>query len=317
MKREWPPPFESDGAAYVFDTRSGFFYEATSDFFYDPKTKLYYGNKQRTYFQFVEGEKPPFRPFNPSTDSKTTENDAEDPSKTDPSKPSADQASNTSTPSTQAPEKKKIAISLKTKKVGSVTPKVPRPSSPTKKSEPTLDAPTPTNQKKRESDINIEKWSGRARENKLTTITTQGKPVCLLCKRKFATQEKLQQHINLSSLHKRNLEKLEETSSDSPQNYRDRARERRDMFSHEPPSKEIADSSIPSLSQARVVTQTETEALGSNIGNVMLQKLAGKSSSAPSVGGNKNEQLRQDWNTIEQIACRGNGVQTSIAGVGK
>ena len=63
IQREWPPAFESSGASYVFDTRSGMFYEPSSNFFYDPKTKLYYSNKKQQYFQFVMGSKNKFQPI--------------------------------------------------------------------------------------------------------------------------------------------------------------------------------------------------------------------------------------------------------------
>ena len=33
-RREWPPNFETDSGAFIFDGRSGMFYEAESDFFY-------------------------------------------------------------------------------------------------------------------------------------------------------------------------------------------------------------------------------------------------------------------------------------------
>ena len=36
MSVEWPPPFDSENVAYIFDARSGFFYEA-SDFFMNLK----------------------------------------------------------------------------------------------------------------------------------------------------------------------------------------------------------------------------------------------------------------------------------------
>ena len=65
--KEWPPPFDSDGAAYIFDARSGFFYEGSSDFFYDPKNKLYYGNKKKGYFRYVPGASPEYQPIDQST----------------------------------------------------------------------------------------------------------------------------------------------------------------------------------------------------------------------------------------------------------
>eukprot|EP00978_Attheya_sp_CCMP212_P047013 scaffold421188_cov47-Attheya_sp.AAC.3 len=69
---EWPPSFESGGAAYVFDARSAFFYEAASDFFYDPKTKLYFSNKKQMYFQHVPGNHPPYEQLLPDETQQTT-----------------------------------------------------------------------------------------------------------------------------------------------------------------------------------------------------------------------------------------------------
>jgi len=69
---EWPPSFESGGAAYVFDARSAFFYEAASDFFYDPKTKLYFSNKKQMYFQHVPGNHPPYEQLLPDENQQTT-----------------------------------------------------------------------------------------------------------------------------------------------------------------------------------------------------------------------------------------------------
>lgn len=60
MSKQWPPPFDSNEAAYIFDVRSGFFYEGASDFFYDPKNKLYYGNKKKAYFRHVPGASPEY-----------------------------------------------------------------------------------------------------------------------------------------------------------------------------------------------------------------------------------------------------------------
>mmetsp|Transcript_3082 Transcript_3082/g.6767 ORF Transcript_3082/g.6767 Transcript_3082/m.6767 type:complete len:511 (+) Transcript_3082:584-2116(+) len=68
MGREWPPHFESAGASFLFDARSGMFYEPSSDFFYDPKTKLYYSNKKQQYFRYDEDKKPhAFRPIGEAT----------------------------------------------------------------------------------------------------------------------------------------------------------------------------------------------------------------------------------------------------------
>jgi len=135
--------------------------------------------------------------------------------------------------------------------------------------------------------------------------TVSGKPVCLVCRRKFADINKLRQHEKLSPLHKQNLlkkKKLEQKTV-SPKievdntlsiEYRDRARERRSMYGPESmPSGtsstlEVAAPIVemgPSLTNARVVTDVDTitpsQSLGeSNIGNKLLQKLGWKKGSA-------------------------------------
>jgi len=406
-KLEWPPQFESSGAAYVFDSRSGFFYEAASDFFYDPKTKLYYGNKQRTYFTYVAGDNPPFRPFsNETSGNDTKENDGATKVTNDAvrlmekmascsSSPSDSTTSATTTGGTTASEaskadKKKIAICLKRKSIGitatvapttaavevtrssshksdsnvkvaiclkkrklgiaatvatksssgmGVTPttvnaEVLSPSSP--KSDSNVEAVPLAPIIRKRYEANMEKWSERFQEMKrevlvpespgsptvtpspipdeqqdttrnVVTATTHGKPVCLLCKRKFADMEKLKQHIELSALHKENLRKKAEADAkkELETNYRDRAKERRTMYGSEPSSIHEEDENlniVSSLIQARPVAVTETvtpdQALGeANIGNKLLQKLGWKSNDNESGG----SQLKQDWKAIEAI----------------
>lgn len=138
--------------------------------------------------------------------------------------------------------------------------------------------------------------------------TPSGKPICMLCRRKFADVDKLRQHEQLSSLHKKNLamkrklqqKKTEVNAANAPATdlkesstveYRDRAKERRSMVnltstSSVPNLKEAADIAEmgPSLSKARRVTTTETvipsQSLGEkNIGNQLLQKLGWKKGS--------------------------------------
>jgi len=195
---------------------------------------------------------------------------------------------------------------------------------------------TPAIQKKHA--VDIEKWCERAREkavengspshNQVTSETQEnpdiskhaatagGKPVCLLCKRKFANADKLDQHIRLSSLHKKNLEKQ---ALNHAQNYRDRASERRSMYQTSETKEVDITNTIPSLSQAREVTRTETQDIlaQGNIGNAMFQKIASGSTKAIKKG--DGDQLRQDWNKIENIANnRGRtNMLSSVAGIGK
>lgn len=65
------------------------------------------------------------------------------------------------------------------------------------------------------------------------------KLACMLCKRKFQSASILQKHIDLSALHKENVQKLQESTSETTldssslqeSRYRDRAKERRQMYS--------------------------------------------------------------------------------------
>uniref|UniRef100_A0A7R9W9B1 G-patch domain-containing protein n=1 Tax=Pseudictyota dubia TaxID=2749911 RepID=A0A7R9W9B1_9STRA len=139
------------------------------------------------------------------------------------------------------------------------------------------------------------------------TKTPDGKPICLLCRRKFASLEKLRQHERVSALHKQNLAKkkaaAEEeakkkkegsngtstaavTAPPSPAvDYRDRAKERRALFGPDAAAGAKPDEEPvvlgPDLDRARAVASAEVvaphESLGeSNIGNKMLQKLGWK-----------------------------------------
>jgi len=63
VARDWPPPFERDGAAYTFDAASGYFYEPSSGFYFDPKHKFYYNAHKQMYFYHTPRTEPPFTKF--------------------------------------------------------------------------------------------------------------------------------------------------------------------------------------------------------------------------------------------------------------
>ena len=148
-------------------------------------------------------------------------------------------------------------------------------------------------------------------------VTTTNKPVCLLCRRKFATVEKLKKHEELSSLHKENLEKKrkeeeakKKKEEESGMDYRDRAHERRIM--HGPAEA----ASLPALprdleeaatTRAAEVVRPEENLGESNIGNVLLQKLGWKSGTSIGRGanGDQDNALVKDWEKIESLAASG------------
>lgn len=128
-KRAWPPCFESSGAAFIFDARSGMFYEPSSDFFYDPKTKLYYSNVRQQYFRYDVDKAPnAFQPVGGDDSHATAATGAAQPSVhgiitpkvvteveevSTESSPTGLVVATLSTPD-KAESKQKIAISLKT-----------------------------------------------------------------------------------------------------------------------------------------------------------------------------------------------------------
>lgn len=53
IKPIWPPSFDTDGGAYIFQSQSGSFLEPKSQFFYCPKSKLYYSCTDGIYYNCV------------------------------------------------------------------------------------------------------------------------------------------------------------------------------------------------------------------------------------------------------------------------
>jgi len=239
-KKEWPPHFESSGASFIFDARSGMFYEPSSDFFYDPKTKLYYGNRQQEYFRYDADKKPyVFQPIGDAgaapgiavPDAAT----AAEESPADVSPPGHAVAAEAKQGAAEA--KPKIAISLKTplpprdpgaksltdiavmEKARLNQKNVHRQVSATSPPGENAAGTLPQAHKKHAKDMT--KWSERGKEMRdddvdaikaqqpatATKATASGQPICVLCRRKFADPDKLQKHERLSALHRDNLAK--------------------------------------------------------------------------------------------------------------
>lgn len=238
---EWPPSFDTDGSSYVFDVRSAMFYEALSDFFYDPKSKLYYGNRTGTYFRYDETHDPPFVKVEAGTETSTTSNPAMLEGCTN--EGGLDQVIMMPSTSKKVDMLPKIAIKLKTKKIKSKSTNLESTSEGGNAATLPVTASTSVVSKAQKEQIaNIEKWTGKQAElnegttasatsaapagtvegdsattmgrlqpqqqqqqlNKVRT-TAKGEPMCVICKRKFPTIEKLRLHEKASDLHKKNL----------------------------------------------------------------------------------------------------------------
>lgn len=339
-KKIWPPCFDSNGSAFVFDTRSGMFYESGTEFFYDPVSKLYYGNKQGAYYRY-DDDKKVFEEVQKVDAAKAEEALAPTPVVDVAAKPS------------EAQEKKAaISIKLKTKSLASA--KVHKKSTKTKvKASSTTTDPAPRAAKKHAADL--AKWSERqaekrqehekespapepAQDAKKIATTAKGEPICLLCRRKFATLAKLEYHETASDLHKENLAKqkskeeakMPSSSQQKPPGYVDRAQQRRTLYG--PESSGIAApldvKSVVSLGSQSAAPVQQDNLGESNIGNQMLQKLGWKNGAFL---GRKNSDetndcapsqqpaaasMKQDWERIESLASNGGKVSRSSGGVG-
>lgn len=370
-KPDWPPQFEASGASFIFDARSGMFYEPRSDFFYDPKTKLYYSNKKRQYFQYDGDKKPvPFEAIGEEGNGGSIgqqqggEAGAQGgegvAGSNEPS--TMEGAVDTETKPEKVETKPKIAISLKTaipkdanaksmNEVATIEKTKLMKENAMKRKESSMSTPgvnsigeenLPQTHKKHAKDMNL--WSERIKEKKVEEDTTApkkvkttdfGQPICVLCRRKFSSLEKLQQHEKLSKLHKDNLAKkaaaaavaAEKKQSDTL--YRDRSKERRSMFGSHAPGSGSANGSSSSHAEALLahsmgtgsgkandkpaeVIRPEDTLNDTNVGNKMLQRMGWKSgetlgrnagSSQEANGGGSD--LKSDWERIESLAQRG------------
>lgn len=298
----WPPNFETNGAAYVFQPKTGYFLDVTTDFYYCPKSKLYYSGKDGVYYHFDSTIDPPFRRFEPplptepevvtvSESSETTStiaaNSASRPlvslsigfnkAKGKPSNTAGKKAlldiakwGAIQKEEADAEEENKEEEVSKQGKVNATTSSSSNEPAPS-----TIDAPRSS------SPVTTTKPSTDAS----ATITPSTAPsaastsfVCLLCRRQFNSADMLSRHEKESKLHAENLLKQKQTQSSTQ--YRDRAEERREMFGSVPDHvRKIDMNSKPIvLSTSTVVETSSSVAVSvtqdtSNPGNQMLRKM--------------------------------------------
>lgn len=179
--------------------------------------------------------------------------------------------------------------------------------------------------KKHAKDLDM--WSGRQDEMrdedtethaaKKIKTTASGQPICDLCRRKFATIEKLQQHEKLSQLHKDNLVKKKKEDEEK-QAYRDRTKERREMHgshtalesssSHAEAllAHSLGTGAVKKHTPAEIIRPAETLNNESNVGNKLLQKMGWKGEalgSGKTSGSVAASNLKSDWERIENLAA--------------
>ena len=130
-------------------------------------------------------------------------------------------------------------------------------------------------------DSNLKQWSK----------VKQYKPICTLCRRKFASEEKLERHVKLSELHKKNLALQKgntpaglgkpistaapksvaaATKAATAAGYRDRAGDRRKLFGQEKGAEDTREHTVDKAEHPIYLTEEE------NTGTKLLKAMGWK-----------------------------------------
>jgi len=339
QRPKFPVPFELEPEEYVLDPITGYFYENRRHFYHCPKSKLYYHIESKRYFNFDREEDAYMDvDFDYGTakmkfdfGEKDTVLDSDD---------LVVQALQGTKKVNDTNSKNKISITIK-------QPLLSKKSSSKKKNshkssnkqedvivDRAKDAVDLVERRQKAHQDDIEKWTQRVKESielertplsvdapvdhveEKVSRTKSGKPVCMLCRRKFINMEKLEQHQLHSQLHKFNLGKAARASAGKHKAYQDRAYNRRVLYESQALDPildvtEVEQLMAPNLEEARKVLIMESvrpeDNLGdSNIGNKMLQKLGWDGGSlgrkGSSDGDRGSEALKNEWKRIEALA---------------
>jgi len=142
--------------------------------------------------------------------------------------------------------------------------------------------------------------------------TSNGQPICVLCKRKFPSIDLLRRHEGQSELHRTNLAKrkadelAKPISQPEPVKYQDRAKKRRFLHSDVPillPPKNRDE--WRTIERAEVI-DPEKALSHENVGNQLFQKMLNKASTSNKTTSVDSrhmcETMKEDWRRIESIS---------------
>lgn len=306
---QWPPNFDTNGTAYVFQPKSGYFLEPITEFYYCPKSKLYYSAKDGIYYHYDTSLDPPFHRFNPPIPTEPEEIQIT----------TSDSQTNKELEESEANRSTAIAFTMNTKI------KMKPNLGPAKKVMKDL-AKWEAIQKENEAEIEAEQivlqskkvvakstldplppskhinesattgvtpssnthstFSTQPTPSQATSTATGGQSICLLCRRQFNSPEMLARHEKESKLHAENLAKVQaqqQAAAAKPQ-YRDRAEERRELFGSVPdhiPAKEVQEEIL--LTPVAFIPPppppmppTDLSSDSNNVGNNLLKKMGWK-----------------------------------------
>lgn len=265
IRKDWPTPFGAGGLSYAFDQATGFYYEDDSGFYYDVSSQLYYSAIHQKYYSHDASKAPPFVEFEP------------------PVPGVVDAAPVTTKPSGKKMKKKGISIGFKkngVKIAASMTKKQMQDTSkwtalskaPDAEAvvQPRVSPVAMTKTVPSMSNVVAPIMPAKPKTTPVSKGTTSYN--CLICRRKFNSQEILKKHEAQSKLHKENVAKAELAKQPK---YRDRAKERRELHGVEEESPITAaqmESEEPVIEASSVHKPITT----SSIGNKLLQKMGWK-----------------------------------------
>jgi len=264
---EWPTPFDEGGMTYRVDPESGLYFEEKSGYYFDYSNKTYYSTVKKKHYKyenksFVECEAPSTKVEGSSKPKKSKE------------------------------KKGLLSFSIDgsiRKKIEEQAKEAEQESSSQKKAEVKGSATKlskVTSKKAKEISKNIEQWN--INQKKLGKLD---KPVCLLCRRKFKSVEKLKRHELKSEMHKENLRKKkmgiskpisvaepktveQATKAAEAAGYVDRAGERRKAFGQD--AKPLSSSSSKNLGDANRIETPIHVADQANKGASLLKAMGWK-----------------------------------------
>lgn len=336
QRPKFPVPFELEPEQYILDPITGYFYENRRHFHHCPKSKLYLHSESKSYFNF-DREEDAYMDVDFDYGAAKMKFDFGEKDAAVEGDDLVVQALQGTKKINDTSVKNKISITIKQQLFPKKSSSKKNGNKSSKHQGVALERAKDVDlverrQKSHQDDI--EKWTQRVKEcNESETTpmsidasvyhaeervsrTKSGKPVCMLCKRKFINVEKLEQHQLLSQLHKFNLEKAVRANGGKYKAYMDRAYHRRVLYESQAVEPvldvtEVGQLMAPNLEEARKVVVTETvrpedNLDDSNIGNKMLQKLGweggslGRKVNSDSHGG--SEAIKNEWRRIEALA---------------
>lgn len=285
--KSWPSNFDTEGAAYHFQPKSGCFLDPVTQYYYCPRSKTYYNAVTGDYLKYNGGDDPDelYRKFI-----------VPEPTTTDEVGHAAEAAAAAAATALPTGARKPVILNIgfggaksKTKTATPIMPAVIESKSASD-AVPAVLLTSANSSAFAKMTENVMKWEERRREENEAeasktavvsiSVPSAGatQPVCLLCRRQFPSFDVLRRHEKESKLHAENVAKAAAASQASA--YRDRASERRILYPNEKEesSEKIQETINKSVEHPAVVVATAApprpvDQDEANPGNALLRRM--------------------------------------------